>query len=89
VLKIEQSVVDATQAVGAETLLRVLGPLIERRIDGVVRGIIAAPADRLEWYQGQLHTLWQIFDELRSLAAKKQSANEAITKAFSADHQDR
>ena len=89
-LKVEQTVVDASQTAGAETLLRVLGPIIESRVETLVRSLIAADQTELPALRGQLTEVWRILSALRDLAANKSKVNEAIQKAFNADtRQDR
>ena len=79
---LERTVADAEQAVGAETILKVYAPIIERRIENLVQSIIAAPDDKLPELRGRLAEVWHQLTELRRLAEKKQTADEAINKIF-------
>jgi len=79
---LERTVADAEQAVGAETILKVYAPIIERRIENLVQSIIAAPDDKLPELRGRLAEVWHQLTELRRLAEKKQTADEAMTKIF-------
>lgn len=80
--ELERSVSDAEQAVGADTIIKVAGPLVERRVENLVRSIIAAPVDKLPELRGALAEVWNFLTELRRLAEKKQSADETFNKMF-------
>jgi hypothetical protein len=82
VVELENAVSDAEQAVGADTIIKVAGPLIEGRVESLVRSIIAAPVESLPELRGALAEVWNLLNELRRLAAKKQSADETFTRMF-------
>lgn len=82
VVELERAVSDGEQAVGADTIIKVAGPLIEGRIETLVRSIIAAPVEQLPELRGALAEVWNFLNELRRLAAKKQSADETFNRMF-------
>lgn len=79
---VENTLRDAEQSVGAETILRVYGPMIERRIESLVRSIIAAPEAQLPELRGRLAEVWNSLSELRQLAEKKQSVDKTFNNLF-------
>lgn len=79
---VEQVTYDAEQVVGADTILRVYGPIVERRVEMLVRSIIAAPDDKLPELRGRLAEVWSFLVELRHLAEKRQSVDETFSKLF-------
>ena len=82
VTDLEQNISNSEQAVGADTLINVAGKIIESRIEMLVRSIIVAPVEQLPELRGALAEVWNFLSELRRLAAKKQTADETLTRMF-------
>lgn len=79
---IEKIAVDAEQAVGADTILKVYGPMVEKRVEMLVRSIISASDSDLPSLRGRLTEAWNFLTELRNLAAKRQDVDETFNKLF-------
>jgi hypothetical protein len=79
---VERLATDADQVVGADTILKVYGPIVERRVEALVRSIIAAPDESLPELRGRLAEVWSFLVELRHLAEKRQSVDETFNKLF-------
>lgn len=82
---IEKLATDAEQSIGADTILRVYGPMVEKRVEALVRSIISASDDELSTLRGRLTEAWNFLTELRNLAAKRQTVDETFNKLFGSD----
>lgn len=79
---LDQIVAEAERAIGADTVLKVFGPLIEQRIEALVRAIIVAPTEELPELRGSLKEVYRMLTELRLLADRKQTVDVAFDKMF-------
>lgn len=71
--------------VGADTILRVLGPVIERRMESLLLALIKAPADydTMLDLRAQISEVYRIQHELKQLKERGKEANEVLGEIFS------
>ena len=72
------------RAVGAETLLKVIVPLFQDRLETLITQMAQSPADlaTLLDYRAKLAEALRIIRELRALAGEKQNASQALINIF-------
>ena len=74
----------ALRGVGADTLLNVLGPLIERRFEQVLSQLFNAPAELggLLDARAQLKELWRVRHELTQVRQEGKDVSEALRSMY-------
>jgi hypothetical protein len=77
--------VDQLQGVGADTLLRVLGPVIKQQSDALLLKLIQCEPtlEKLLEIRGELAAFFRITKELEQLSSKGKEASEVLAKIFS------
>jgi len=76
--------VEQIQGVGAETMLRVLSPVMERRVEELLRRLLQAPPELniLLDIRAQLSEAWRIQKELKAVQLNGKEASEALGEIF-------
>ena len=77
--------IDQLHGVGAETLLRVLGPVIQDQFDKLVMELITCEPtlEKLLKVRGEIAAFYRIKNELGHVANRGKEAAEALDKIFS------
>ena len=77
----------AIRGVGADTLLSVLGPLIEKRFEAVLGQLFsAAPTlENMLDARAQLRELWRVRHELQQVRQEGKDVSEALKQMYSSN----
>lgn len=83
--EIETRRTEQVEGVGAETVLRALGPLIDRRMESLILQLIKASPDfdLLLDLRAQVAEVYRIQSELRAIKDAGKEAGEALGEIFS------
>ena len=83
--EIEARRIEQVEGVGADTVLRALGPLIDRRMDSLILQLIKTNPDydTLLDLRAQISEVYRIQSELKSIKEAGKEAGEALSEIFS------
>lgn len=82
--EIEARKAEQVEGVGAETVLRALGPIVERRLESLLIALIKSPPDfdHLLDLRAQIAEVYRIQSELKAIKERGKEAGEALGEIF-------